>query len=213
LQPAARVDNLSPSAPLAADDASEILGRLAMTRILMIAGDAVEALEVLYPKYRLEEEGWTVEIAAPERRAIQTVIHDFEPGFGTYTEKRGYRVDADLAIDEVDPEGYDALVLPGGRAPEYLRNLDRVLDAARHFLGGGKPIAATCHAPLILAATGMIGGRILTCYPELARDVRAGGGEFVDREVVVDGNLVTARAWPDNGPWMREFVKLLKSRG
>ncbi|WP_165248629.1 DJ-1/PfpI family protein [Paludisphaera soli] len=184
-----------------------------MVKILMIAGDAAEALEVFYPKARLEEEGWTVEIAAPERRAIQTVVHDFEPGFGTYTEKRGYRLEADLAIEAIEAGRYDALVLPGGRAPEYLRNLDRVLDVTRRFLEGGKPIAATCHAPLILAAAGLIKGRILTCYPELARDVRAAGGEFVDREVVVDGNLVTARAWPDNGPWMREFVKLLKSRG
>lgn len=182
-----------------------------MVKILMIIGDAAEALEVFYPKARLEEEGWTVEIAAPEKRAIQTVVHDFEPGFATYTEKRGYRIDADLAIDDAEPTSYDALVLPGGRAPEYLRNHDRVVDVTRHFLEAGKPIAATCHGPLILAATGLLRGRTLTCYPELARDVRAAQGEFLDREVVVDAGLVTARAWPDNGPWMREFVKLLRS--
>jgi len=183
-----------------------------MPKILLIAGDAVEALEVLYPKYRLEEEGWTVEVAAPEARTIQTVVHDFEPGFGTYTEKLGYRLDPDLAIAAVRPEAYDALVLPGGRAPEYLRNREDVLAAVRHFLDADKPIAATCHAALILAAAGTLEGRTLTCYPELARDVRAARGSFEDREVVVDGSLVTARAWPDNGPWMREFVKLLKQR-
>lgn len=183
-----------------------------MPRILMLAGDAAEALEVLYPKYRLEEEGWKVDLAAPARRAIGTVVHDFEPGFDTYTEKPGYRIEPDLAIDDVEAEGYDALVLPGGRAPEYLRNVPRVLEIVRHFMGGGKPVAATCHAVLILAAAGSLGGRVLTCYPQCAPDARGAGGEFVDREVVVDGDLVTARAWNDNAPWMREFVKLVRSR-
>jgi protease I len=183
-----------------------------MPRILMLAGDAAEALEVLYPKYRLEEEGWLVDLAAPERRRIQTVVHDFEPGFDTYTEKLGYRIDADLAIADVEPELYDALVIPGGRAPEYLRNNSRVLEIARHFLEARKPLAATCHGALILAAAGTLRGRVLTCYPQCAPDVRAAQGEFVDREVVVDDNLVTARAWNDNAPWMREFVKLVRSR-
>ncbi|MDG3006982.1 DJ-1/PfpI family protein [Paludisphaera mucosa] len=183
-----------------------------MPRILMIAGDAGEALEILYPKYRLEEEGWTVDLAAPEKRQIQTVVHDFEPGFDTYTEKAGYRLDADLAIADVAAERYDALVIPGGRAPEYLRNIPKVLEIARHFLESGKPLAVTCHGPLILAAAGLLKGRVLTCYPQCAPDVRAAQGEFVDREVVVSDNLVTSRAWNDNAPWMREFVKLLRSR-
>jgi protease I len=179
--------------------------------ILMITGDAGEALEIYYSKQRLDEEGWRVDVAALDKGSIQTVIHDFEPGFATYTEKLGYRITADLAVDEVRPEAYDALVLPGGRAPEYLRNRPRVVAITRHFLDAGKPIAATCHAPLILAAAGSLRGRTLTCYPELELDVRAAGGLFVNREVVIDDNLVTARAWPDNGPWMREFVRLLKS--
>lgn len=182
-------------------------------RILLLTGDAGEALEIYYPKYRLEEEGWRVDVAAPEKRAIQTVVHDFEPGFDTYTEKLGYRVEADLAIADVKAEEYDALVLPGGRAPEYLRNRPEVVAVVAHFLDAGKPIAATCHAGLILAAARTLEGRTLTCYPELAPDVRAAGGSFKDCEVVVDGALVTARAWNDNGPWMREFVRLLKSRG
>lgn len=183
-----------------------------MARILMIAGDAGEALEIIYPKYRLEEEGWSVDLAAPQRRKIQTVVHDFEPGFDTYTEKLGYRIDADLAIDAVSPADYDGLVIPGGRAPEYLRNIPRVLEIARYFLEAGKPLAATCHGALILAAAGSLAGRTLTCYPQCAPDVRSAQGDFVDREVVVDGNLVTARAWNDNGPWMREFVKLIRER-
>lgn len=180
--------------------------------ILMITGDAGEALEIFYPKHRLEEEGWRVEVAALESRPIQTVVHDFEPGFATYTEKLGYRLAPDLTIDEVRPEAYDALILPGGRAPEYLRNRPRVLAVTRHFLEARTPIGATCHAALILAAAGSLRGRTLTCYPELEPDVRAAGGLFVDRAVVIDHELVTARAWPDNGPWMREFVRLVKSR-
>lgn len=183
-----------------------------MPRILLLTGDAGEALEIFYPKYRLEEEGWRVDVAALEKRPIQTVVHDFEPGFDTYTEKLGYRIEADLAIDDVKLEAYDALVLPGGRAPEYLRNRPAVVAAVKHFLDAGKPIAATCHAALILAAAGSLEGRTLTCYPEVAPDARAAGASFEDREVVVDGGLVTARAWNDNGPWMREFVRLLKSR-
>lgn len=183
-----------------------------MAKILMVTGDAGEALEIFYPKYRLEEEGWRVDVAALQKRPIQTVVHDFEPGFDTYTEKLGYRIDADLAIDEVKAEEYDALVLPGGRAPEYLRNRPAVVDVVKHFLDADKPIAATCHAGVILAAAQSLKGRTMTCYPEVAPDIRAAGGSFVDREVVVDGGLVTARAWNDNGPWMREFVRLLKSR-
>ena len=183
-----------------------------MTRILMVTGDAGEALEIFYPKYRLEEEGWRVDVAALEKRPIQTVVHDFEPGFDTYTEKLGYRIAADVAIDDVKPDEYDALVLPGGRAPEYLRNRPAVVGVVKHFLDADKPIAATCHAGLILAAAKTLKGRTLTCYPEVAPDVRAAGGSFEDREVVVDGGLVTARAWNDNGPWMREFVRLLRSR-
>ena len=180
--------------------------------ILMITGDAGEALEVFYPKHRLEEEGWRVDVAALEKRAIRTVVHDFEPGDSTYTEKPGYRIDADLAIAEVRPEAYDGLVLPGGRAPEYLRNRREVVSVVRHFLDSRKPIAATCHAALILASAGSLRGRTLTCYPELEPDVRAAGGQFVDREVVVDDDLITARAWPDNGPWMREFIQSLRAR-
>jgi protease I len=119
-------------------------------------------------------------------------------------------VEADLGLDEVKPDQYDGLVLPGGRAPEYLRNRPAAVAVVRHFLETGKPIAANCHGPLLVLATGLAKGRTLTCYPDLEPDVRAGGGVFVNRDVVVDGTLVTVRGWPDNGPWMREFVRLLK---
>jgi protease I len=150
-----------------------------MTRILMITGDAGEAQEISYAKYRLEEEGWRVEIAAPSRRVFQSVVHDFEPGFDTYIEKPGYRVQADLALDDVKPQDYAGLVLPGGRAPEYLRNRERAVAIVRHFLEAGKPIAANCHGPLLVLAAGGAKGRTMTAYPELQPDLLAHGVEFV----------------------------------
>ena len=181
-----------------------------MLEILLLTGDAGEAQEIYYPKYRLEEEGWRVRIAAPEKRAFRSVVHDFEPRFDTYTEKLGYLVQADLRLEQVRPEEYHGLVLPGGRAPEYLRNRPAAVAIVRHFVESSKPIAANCHGPLLVLAASSIGGRKLTCYPDLEPDIRAAGGEFMNREVVVDGPLVTVRGWPDNGLWMREFVALLK---
>lgn len=183
-----------------------------MVKILLLTGDAGEAQEIYYAKYRLEEEGWTVHIATITKRTFLSVVHDFEPGFDTYVEKAGYRVEADLALDDVDPAEYHGLVLPGGRAPEYLRNRPKAVAIVRHFVEADKPIASNCHGPLLVIAAGGVKGKTLTCYPELEPDVRAAGGEFVNRDVVVDGSLVSVRGWPDNGPWMREFVKLMKAR-
>src|SRR5437763_12390003 len=161
-----------------------------MVKILMITGDAGEAQEIYYAKFRLEEEGWQLHVAAPEKRVILSVVHDFEPGFDTYTEKPGYRVQADLGFDDVDPAAYDGLVLPGGRAPEYLRNRPRAVAIVRHFVESGKPIAANCHGPLLVMAAGGAKGKTITCYPDLEPDVRAVGAEFVNRAFVVDGALV-----------------------
>lgn len=184
-----------------------------MARILILTGDAGESQEIYYAKYRLEEEGWQVQIAALQKRVFLSVVHDFEPGFDTYTEKPGYRVEADLGIDEVDAPSFDALVLPGGRAPEYLRNKPGAVAIVRHFVDTGKPIAANCHGPLLVIAAGGAHGKTMTCFPDLEPDVRAAGAKFVNRDVVVDGALVSVRGWPDNGPWMREFVKMLKATG
>jgi protease I len=181
-----------------------------MVKVLMITGDAGEAQEIYYAKFRLEEEGWQVVIAAPQKRVFHSVVHDFEPGFDTYTEKPGYRVQADVALDDVVADDYNGLVLPGGRAPEYLRNREKAVAIVRHFLDTGKPIAANCHGPLLVLAAGAARGKTMTAYPDLEPDLRSGGAEFVNRPVVVDGSLVTVRGWPDNGPWMKEFVRLLK---
>src|SRR6516162_2529748 len=129
-----------------------------MLKILLLTGDAGEAQEIYYAKYRLEEEGWQVHIAAPQKRTFLSVVHDFEPGFDTYTEKPGYRVSADLGLEDVAPERFDGLVLPGGRAPEYLRNRPKAVAIVRHFLETRKPIAANCHGPLLLLAAGAASG-------------------------------------------------------
>jgi len=183
-----------------------------MLKILLITGDAGEAQEIYYAKYRLEEEGWQVHIAALERRVFLSVVHDFEPGFDTYVERAGYRVQADIALDDVDPTQYHGLVLPGGRAPEYLRNRPKAVAITRHFVESGKPIAANCHGPLLVVAAGGGKGKTMTAYPELEPDLRAAGVEFVNRDVIVDGSLITVRGWPDNAPWMREFVRMLKAQ-
>jgi protease I len=182
-----------------------------MKRIVILTGDAGEAQEIYYAKFRLEEEGWQADIVAPTKRVFQSVVHDFEPDWDTYVEKAGYRVQADLGIDDVDPTSYDGLVLPGGRAPEYLRNKPKAVAIVRHFVVANKPIAANCHGPLLVMAAGGAKGKTMTGYPDLELDFRAAGAEFVNRDVVVSGTLVSVRGWPDNGPWMREFVRLLKA--
>lgn len=181
-----------------------------MRKILILTGDAAEALEVMYPFQRCIEEGFTVTVAAPSIKTFQTVVHDFEPGFDTYTEKPGYRVKADLSFKDVRPEDYDGLILPGGRAPEYIRNNEDCRRIVEHFIRENKPVAAICHAPLILIAVGAVKGKTLTAYPALRPDIESAGGKFEDKEVVVDGNLVTSRAWPDHPAFMREFLKLVK---
>ncbi|MEV7617894.1 DJ-1/PfpI family protein [Streptomyces sp. NPDC089799] len=181
-------------------------------KVLIVTGDAAESLEVLYPYQRLIEEGYEVHIAAPSVKKLRFVVHDFEDGFDTYTEKPGYTWPADVAFADVDPGQYAALVIPGGRAPEYLRNDPEVKRITAAFTGADKPVAQICHGPLITAASGGLDGRRVTAYPALEPDVRGAGGAFEDSEAVVDGTLVSARAWPDHPAWMREFLTVLRSK-
>ena len=183
-----------------------------MPKVLMLAGDAAEALEVMYPYQRLREEGYEVDIAAPKKKRLQFVVHDFEEGFDTYTEKPGYAWPADLAFADVDPTQYVALIIPGGRAPEYIRNDPDCQRIVRHFFDHDAPVAQLCHAPLVLAAAGVLQGRRTAAYPALQADVQAAGAEFVDAAGVVDGTMVSARAWTDNPEWMREFLAVLRAK-
>jgi protease I len=185
---------------------------MANPKILILTGDAAESLEVMYPYQRLREEGYEVHIAAPKKKKLHFVVHDFEPGYDTYTEKPGYSWDADVAFSDVDPADYAALVIPGGRAPEYIRNDEDVQKIIRHFFEQEKPVAQLCHAALALAAAGVLNGRKSAAYPALECDVRAAGGQFINSEAVVDGAMVSARAWPDHPAWMREFIQILRKK-
>lgn len=181
-----------------------------MERVLLLAGDASESLEVLYPLQRLREDGYAVEVAAPKRKVLRTVVHDFEPELETYTEKPGYLVQADLAFAEADPREYVGCYIVGGRAPEYIRNEPGAMELVKAFFESGKPIAAICHGPLVLTAANLVRGRTLTAYPQLRPEIEAAGGKFADREVVVDRNLITSRTWADHPAMMREFIRALR---
>ncbi|MEU2057764.1 DJ-1/PfpI family protein [Streptomyces bungoensis] len=181
-------------------------------KILIITGDAAESLGVLYPYQRLREEGYDVDIAAPARKTLRFVVHDVEPGYDTYTEKPGYTWPADLAFCEVDPGAYAALVIPGGRAPEYLRNDLELRKILKAFFDADKPVAQICHGALLTAAIDSLRGRRVTAHPALELDMQAAGAHFEDTGTVADGTLVSARAWPDVASWMREFLGVLRER-
>ncbi|HWO75154.1 MAG TPA: DJ-1/PfpI family protein [Bacillus sp. (in: firmicutes)] len=181
-------------------------------KVLILAGDAVEALEVFYPYYRLLEEGYEVTIAAPQKKKLQTVVHDFT-GWDTYEEKLGYLLEANAVFSEVDPTEYEGLVIPGGRAPEYIRLEKDVQAIVKHFFEENKPIAAICHASLIFETIPeVLKGRTLTAYIACKPGVEIAGGNYVSESTsYVDGNLVSAHAWPDLPSFMREFLQLLKN--
>ena len=181
-------------------------------KVLILTGDAAQSLEVMYPYQRLFEEGYDVKIAAPTKKKLHFVVHDFEPGYDTYTEKPGYSWDADLAFKDVNPAEYVAVVIPGGRAPEYIRNNADCQRIVQQFFQQEKPVAQICHAAQVLIASSVLKGKKTAAYPALEPDVRAAGAEFVNSEVVIDGQMISARAWPDHPAWMREFIKLLKQR-
>ncbi len=186
-----------------------------MPKVLILAGDAVEAQEIFYPYYRCKEEGIEVDVAVPEKKKdfIFTVVHDFEPPCETYTEKPGYRFPwVTKSFDEVNPEEYDGLIIPGGRAPEWIRLHPKCAEIIKHFFEKNKPIAAICHGPLVILGTHpeYVKGRKMTAYIAVKPDVEKAGAKYIDAEVVVDGNLITSRAWPDLPAFMREFLKKLK---
>src|SRR5258708_7252276 len=194
-------------------------GRRHMSRksILMIIGDYVEDYEVMVPFEALQMVGHTVHAVCPGKKSgefVPTSIHDFE-GDQTYTEKRGHNFALNATFDQVKPEDYDALMIPGGRAPEYIRMNPRVLDIVRYFMKENKPVAAICHAPQVLAAAGVLKGRRCSSYPATSPDVTLAGGTYVDvgmAEAVVDGNLVTGPAWPALHSWLAKFLTVLGTK-
>lgn len=186
-------------------------------RVLFIVGDFVEDYEVMVPWQMLQMVGCECVSVCPGKRPgeyVTTAIHDFE-GHQTYSEKPGHRFVLNGDFDSITHLDFDALVLPGGRAPEYLRLNDRVLELVREFNEGGKPIAAICHGPQILAAAGVLTGRQCSAYPAVRFEVTQGGGEYIEASsgfdsAHVEGNLVTAPAWPAHPAWMRAFIQVLE---
>ena len=180
-------------------------------KVLIIAGDAVEALEVYYPYYRCLEAGFDVTIAAPSAKKLQTVLHDFVDGMDTYIERPAYGLQANEAFENINPELYDGLIIPGGRAPEYIRLNEHVPAIVKHFFEAEKPIAAVCHAAQIFATIPeVLNGRELTAYIACKPEVQVAGGTYVDKNLHVDQNLVSGHAWPDLPGLMKEFISLLE---
>ena len=185
-----------------------------MAKILMIVGDLVEDYEVMVPFQALLAMGHHVDVVCPDKSAGDTVatsIHDFE-GDQTYTEKRGHNFSFNADFDQVRLEDYDGLVVPGGRAPEYLRLNENVLVMVRHFFGSDKPVAAICHGPQLLVAADVLKGRRCSAYPATAPEVKMVDGEYVELamdDAITDGNLVTAPAWPAHPKWLQQFHALL----
>jgi protease I len=185
-----------------------------MSKILMLVGDFVEDYEVMVPFQALQAVGHEVHAVCPDKAAgqsVRTAIHDFE-GDQTYTEKRGHNFALNATFDEVKEQDYDALMVPGGRAPEYLRLNARVLEIVRHFAHENKPIAAICHGPQLLAAANVLRGKRVSAYPACAPEVELTGATFAKIAIdgaVTDGNLVTAPAWPAHPAWLAQFLAVL----
>jgi protease I len=187
---------------------------MATAKLLMIVGDYVEDYEVMVPFQALQMVGHTVHAVCPNKKSgqfVRTAIHDFE-GDQTYSEKPGHNFVLNATFAEIHAEDYDGLVLPGGRAPEYLRLNEKVLGIVRYFSAADKPIAAICHAAQLLAAAGVIRGKEVSCYPACSPEVILAGGSYADiavTEAVADGKLVTAPAWPAHPAWLARFQAVL----
>ncbi|QIB32388.1 DJ-1/PfpI family protein [Ancylobacter pratisalsi] len=187
---------------------------MAAKRILMIAGDYVEDYELMVPYQALLAVGHTVHAVCPDKKAgdaIATAIHDFE-GQQTYSEKRGHNFALNATFADIDPARYDALVIPGGRAPEYLRMNARVVEIVQHFFTANKPVAAICHGAQLLAGARVLEGRTCSAYPACRAEVELAGGTYADIAIdaaVTDGNLVSAPAWPAHPAWIGQFLTVL----
>lgn len=185
-------------------------------KILMLVGDFVEDYEVMVPFQALLMVGHTVHAVCPGKKAekVRTAVHDFE-GDQTYSEKPGHNFTLNATFAEVKAESYDALVIPGGRAPEYIRLNAEVLRIVRHFSEANKPLASICHGAQVLAAAGVVQGRSCSAYPAVGPDVTRAGGKYMDigiDQAHVDGNLVTAPAWPAHPAWLAKFLDVLGTK-
>ena len=183
-----------------------------MSKSLIITGDGGESYEALYAVHRFEEEGWIPVVAAPSRRWLNLVMHDFKPGWDTYIERRGYGLEADLAFDDVRVEEYAAVLVLGGRAPEYLRNNAKVIEIVREFDRQEKWIFAICHGVQVLAAAGLARGKRVTYYEHVRVEAEQAGATFVNEQTVREGRLVTAQTWQSHPSFYREIFAQLSGK-
>jgi len=192
---------------------------MAAKKILMLVGDFVEDYEAMVPLQMLRMVGHEVDVVCPDKKpgeSVRTAVHDFE-GDQTYSEKPGHNLAIDADFSSADPAEYDALIIPGGRAPEYLRLNERIIEIVRQFATADKPIASICHGQQILVAAGVLEGRTATAYPAVKPDVQQAGARWCEvnesfSNACADGNLVTAPAWPAHPEWMRKFLEVLGTR-
>ena len=180
-------------------------------KILILTGDAGESFEILYASHRLREEDYTPVIAAPTVKRMNLVMHDFEPGWDTYVERMGYIIESDIAFDQVNASDYEALLIPGGRAPEYLRNDANAIRIVKEFHEAGKYIFAICHGVQILVTAGLVDQKNIACYEHVKFEVEACGGIYVAKdEAVKDGRIVTGKTWQSHPEFYKIVFKCLK---
>lgn len=180
-------------------------------KILIVTGDAGESYETLYALHRFQEAGYEAVVAAPSKRLLNLVMHDFEPGWDTYIERTGYKVESDITFEYVEPGDYEAVVLIGGRAPEYLRHDPTLISIIQAFNTAGKWIFSICHGIQVLIAAGLTEGKQLTCYEHVRFELEAGGGTYCTEEAVRDGNIVTGQTWQSHPEFYREIFSCLNN--
>ena len=178
-------------------------------KILLVTGDSGESYETLYALHRFEEAEHEPVVAAPSARRLHLVMHDFEPGWDTYIERQGYGVSADIAFDDVSVDEYDAVLLLGGRAPEFLRHIPRVIEIVREFASQRKPVFSICHGIQILVAANLLQGRTVTCYEHVRSEAERAGATYSTKQAVRDGNIVSAQTWESHPQFYRRVFECL----
>lgn len=179
-------------------------------KVLIVTGDAGESYETLYGVHRFQEAGWVTVVAAHSKRRLHLVMHDFEPGWDTYVERPGYGLESDIRLADARASDYDAILLIGGRAPEYLRNDAGLLELVRQFDAENKWIFSICHGIQILVAAGLAANRRLTCYEQVKFEVEQSGGSWAREQAVRDDRLITAQTWQSHPEFYRAIFDALR---
>ena len=195
------------SAYVVADSVSE--ERVAMAKVLMVVGDGAEVFDTLYPIYRVREDGFECDVAAPEKGTYHMVLHEQPEDWDITQETAGYHIESDVAFRDINPTEYTGILISGGRAPEYIRYDEDLLRTVRYFVEAGLPVGSVCHGIEVLATAGVIDGKRVTTVKKCKFDAEVCGGIYVDEPVVISDNVITARTWHDNAEWMREFMRQL----